>query len=162
MSNTQGSRGRDYERLVSRLIDGLRTGANLSNFELGAGSKNRIEGASGYKHQIDVSLLGPSDLFMFEAKCLKRVVGVQEILVMSSRLVDISATFPSHRVYATIISEKHISKNAKTLATHFNINTDWVKDVKNFGVSFAKHHIVASEEILLAKSTMEFREIKPI
>lgn len=161
MSTNPGTKGSDYEHAVSSLISGLGARANLSKFGLGSGRPNRIMGASGYEHQIDVSLQGSTDLFLFEAKCLKRVVGVQEILVLKSRLDDISAAFPSHQVHATIISMKHISKGAKILAEHFKINADCVRDIRNYGISFARHHFIGRGEIVSAKSTMKFREIPP-
>ncbi|WP_284308824.1 hypothetical protein [Hydrogenophaga electricum] len=161
MNNTPRIKGSDYEHLVNKLIAGLREGANLTNFEQRYGATNRIKGASGYKHQIDVSLLGHSDLFLFEAKCLKRVLGVQEVLIMGARLTDISAAFPNHRVHASVISMKHVSRNAQPIADHFNVKIDWISDVKNYGITFANQHLVGWEETVGFKCTIECKEIPP-
>ena len=160
MKEMSGNKGSNYENLVSRLIDGLRSGVDLSSFEQKSGATNRIKGASGYKHQIDVSLLGPSQLYLFEAKCLERVLGVQEVLVMGARLADISAAFPNHQVHASVISMKHVSKNATPLAKHFRVNIDWISDVRNYGITFARRHLVGWSETVGIGCKMEIEVIR--
>ncbi len=56
-------KGVEYESLIDELVRGLRYGTSLeSDYRQGQGAKNRIAGASGYKHQIDVSIHGENDI----------------------------------------------------------------------------------------------------
>lgn len=47
----------EYEQLVEEIANGIiKSASDLQNLVVASGRKNRIIGASGYSHQIDVSL----------------------------------------------------------------------------------------------------------
>ncbi len=62
----------EYERLVADIVEGIRAAdQRLTQLTIKSGSRNRIQGASGYKHQIDVSLHQdqPKTVYLVECKC---------------------------------------------------------------------------------------------
>ena len=80
----------DYEKLVADIVLGMRQSApELAMLSLGAGRANRILGASGYNHQIDVSLTGPGGKFLLECKKWNKRAGVESVLVLAARASDI-------------------------------------------------------------------------
>lgn len=139
--------GADYERLVAELVAGLVKGAPaLAGFVPRSGAGNRMKGASGYAHQIDLSLSSESELYVFGLKCLQKSIGVAEVLVLAARLADISAAPQSKTIHSSIISLKRPSRNVPGLAAHFNIQLDIVEDTHSFGVSFASQHFIGYVE----------------
>lgn len=87
-------KGAAYEALVSQLAYTICQGTPLQAYMHRSGSPNRVPGASGFEHQIDLSLLGPDQLFLVELKCLNKPVGVEEVLVFASRYRGLIPTMP--------------------------------------------------------------------
>jgi hypothetical protein len=138
--------GADYEELFAALVRGLRQGSSLAHFHQASGTGNRHAGASGYRHQIDLSLASPSDLYLFELKCLNRSIGVEEVLVLASRRADIAAANPGVTVHASMVSLRRPSKNVPRLAGHFQLELAIVEDIHSYGVSFSGSHFVGHVE----------------
>jgi hypothetical protein len=119
--------GSEYESLVQDLIRKLKNDIPpLSNAIVNHGKKNSkslnlILGKSGYRHQIDVSLSTKDHLILIECKCLNRLIGVAEMLVLASRLADIREleSEGGREVSALIISKKGASGPAIRLSRHF-------------------------------------------
>lgn len=107
---------------------------DLSSLILNSGRQNRIEGVSGYKHQIDVSLQDSHRLFIIECKQWNKKAGVAEVLVLASRSIDIQQNFPSLKVFPILVSTKEATKPAKQIAGHFKIAIEAVKSAAEFGL----------------------------
>jgi hypothetical protein len=58
--------GHEYESLVSSLVTTLVQNTPLRGHEIGTGRQNRIAGASGYRHQIDLTWRHQHSLFLVE------------------------------------------------------------------------------------------------
>jgi hypothetical protein len=140
------SKGTAYEKLVHELVTAITRGTPLSEYAIGSGLSNRIPGASGYKHQIDLSLAGSGQLHLLELKCLHKSVGVCAMLVLAARFADISAARPDQKVFARIVSLKRPSRNVMPLARQFGIGVDIVEDLQSYGLSFASQHFVGHVE----------------
>lgn len=139
-------KGAAYEALVHTLVEAIRRGTPLEDYDLGFGGSNKIIGASGYAHQIDLSLLSFDRLYLFELKCLKKSVGVAEMLVLAARQYDIVEAHPSRTVLASMISLKRPSKNAWPLSRHFKIQLEIVESLESYGLSFASLHFIGHKE----------------
>jgi hypothetical protein len=138
--------GADYEALFDRLVQGLRQGSSLSDFRQSSGRTNRHLGASGYPHQIDLSVAGPTDLYIFELKCLKKSIGVEEVLVFASRRADVAAANPNLTVHASMVSLRRPSRNAPGLAKHFGVELEIVEDLHSYGIRFSGSHFIGHSE----------------
>lgn len=147
--------GLAYEELVSTLLDGLRRGTPLHGYTQHAGARNRIIGASGYAHQIDVSVCNSTNMYLFEAKCLHRPIGVNGLLVMAARKADIAEAFPNINIHASMLSTKQATKNVPALAKYFSINVDIIENLYNYGVSFSNTHFIGFRETAIASSSMD-------
>lgn len=152
--------GPAYEKLVADLLAGLRKGTALDGYAQGSGSANRFRGASGYRHQIDLSLSGPSELYIFELKCLEKSIGVAQVLVLAGRLADISAAHPNQDVQATMVSLKRPSRNAPSLAAQFKIKLEVVENLQSYGLSFSRHHFVGHVEHLGFSDDMDLEVVR--
>ena len=81
----------EYEDLVGEIAGKLarRLGDEA---EVQKGRDNRIEGASGFAHQIDVSVQVGGGLHLMECKLWRKKVGVEPVLVLAARVTDIRET----------------------------------------------------------------------
>ncbi len=122
--------GRAYEALVGEILQGLPAGDG----RVRGGMRNRILGASGYGHQIDVSIHSPSAIHLIECKHWTHRVGVQAVLTHSGRLIDIQAGHPEMVVTAAIVSAKPVTRGASSLAKHFGLAIDSVKWADDYTV----------------------------
>lgn len=131
---------KDYEQVVSDIARGIQDGAaDLSNFKLGYGAKNRIRGTSGYRHQIDVSLVSPERVYLIECKLWGRKVGVAEILTLAARAADIGALRSDLLVDCILASNAGPTRGAKKLIAHFGIQVEAVKSASEFGFKLGKN-----------------------
>ncbi|MDD4881277.1 MAG: hypothetical protein PHR30_11310 [Gallionellaceae bacterium] len=153
-------KGAAYEYLVTSLVQRLVQDTRLASFKIGNGRKNRIFGASGYGHQIDVSISGPSFLCLIEAKHWNKPIGVDSILVLASRIADIQAKIPATKIHASIVSTRKETRGAAQLAPHFGISADVVSNQREFAVRIAEQVFIGFEERLTATSWMDAEVIR--
>ena len=147
--------GANYEELFAALVRGLRQGSPLAHFHQASGRSNRHVGASRYPHQIDLSVASPTDLYLFELKCLNKSIGVEEVLVLASRRADIAAANPSLTVHASMVSLRRPSRNVPKLALHFQLELAIVEDIHSYGVSFSGNHFIGHVERANATDSCE-------
>lgn len=133
-------KGAEYESLVRALVDVLQGHRDLQNYMLGSGNKNRIKGKSGYWHQIDLCLETDETLFILELKNYRQPIGVDAVLVIAARRLDIAAARPDMKVHASLVSTQRVTVGAKRLADHFEVEIDVVKDMMDYGLKFSARH----------------------
>jgi hypothetical protein len=125
----------EYERLVHDLLSDLVGGTPaLLPSDVAGGAKNTIIGASGFAHQIEVSVRAQSFLVLVECKYWSRPVDAKAVLVLASRLADIRDANPSLDVRASLVSTKASTEGARVLAAHFGISLDIVSSIKEYAV----------------------------
>jgi len=128
-------RSAEYEHLVSEICRTMCvTSPSINDLEVAWGAKNRLLGASGYKHQIDVSLEGHGRTFVFECKHWKRKIGLEEVLVLASRLADLQAARPESHISAAMVSLQQATRGAQQLARHFGITLDVGTSPSEYGL----------------------------
>jgi hypothetical protein len=138
---------REYEQLVRQLVGALKQSVPpLSHAVVCGGSSNRLPGASGFQHQIDVSLSYAGWLVLVECKYWRRSVGAEAVLVAASRLSDIQAAMPSTNVCATIVSKKRATRGAQLIAKRFGVSLDTVTSPTRYGVRLGKNVFVTAED----------------
>ena len=80
----------EYEQLVGNISQGLTNDAGLmSMVRKQVGRNNLWEGASGFRHQIDVSIDNDTDALLIECKLWTSGVRAIEFLTHLGRLIDI-------------------------------------------------------------------------
>jgi hypothetical protein len=96
----------EYEIVVANIVSGICRGAeNLDGLELAFGRSNRLEGGSGYKHQIDVSLSVGRAIYLIECKRWDDKIGVEEVMVLAARGSDISHLNSAATIKAILASK---------------------------------------------------------
>lgn len=136
----------DFEQVVSGIVAGIRLSGSASHgYALGSGRSNRIEGASGYAHQIDVSLSAPSRVFLLECKRYNCRVGVEAVLVLAARASDILEKHQREErqcvVVPILVTTKGATRHALKLATHFGVRVEVVVSAAHYGLKLG--HIAA-------------------
>ena len=130
----------EYEQLVSEIAEGIcQSAPELHGLVPGSGHKNRISGASGYRHQIDVSLKESARMFLIECKRWKKRIGVAEVLVLAGRASDIQACSTGCSVKAIMVSMCGASEGAWQLAKHFGIDIETAQSASEFGLRIGKY-----------------------
>lgn len=129
----------EYETLVSTIANNIQQCHSiLFSLKLGAGRKNLIAGASGYKHQIDVSLQDAKRFFIIECKKWVKPIGVNEVLVLTARAADVQKLYPSLAITPILVSTKNITSGAQQLADYFRVAVEIVKSADEFGFRIDK------------------------
>lgn len=137
----------EYESLVTEITEAIRASApELRSYSLGYGRENRVEGASGYAHQIDVSLTKQDFIYLVECKRWKRRIGPQAILVLAGRVMDIAKRTGS-QAKGIIVSQDRATIGARQLAGRFNIDIEIVKSSTEFGIRIGKQILVGLQSI---------------
>jgi hypothetical protein len=130
----------EYESVVSDIVAGICIGVpDLAGMKLGFGRANRLSGASGYKHQIDVSLSGPKEIYLIECKRWKSKIGVAEVMILAARGTDIAQSNDGIIVQAVLASTVGATKGAIKLAKYFRIQLEIVQSAQVFGLRIGKH-----------------------
>ena len=81
----------EYEQLVAQLATRLTNSTRLiKKGKIGFGDENTWEGASGFPHQIDVSLANETEVLLIECKHWKRNIPPEAFLTLFGRVIDIS------------------------------------------------------------------------
>jgi hypothetical protein len=113
----------EYEELVSRLASKLQSQMPaLAGGAVAFGPTNRIEGASGYLHQIDVSVDTHAVLLLLECKYWQRPVDTVGMLAFCARHVDIKAKVNEQKnVMAALATINGFDPGAEQLAKFFAV-----------------------------------------
>ena len=119
---------------------------------VGSGSTNRVAGASGHQHQIDVSVKLDNELMLYECKCWGRVkkrnVNPAAVLAFAARIIDIRDADPTLQVYPYFVVNRALSRGAKLVAQYFKIEALRCKSEAEFNLSFlSSHHVGVSDGI---------------
>ena len=130
----------EYEELVHELVHGF--GIAFGNNSLRGGKANLITGASGFSHQIDVSIHLPEEIVLIECKLLRRRVQVSHALTLAARLLDIQQAHPKHRVTASLVSMNSVAIGSFKIAAHFGLSVDQVMGLDEYVMTLlGRHHV---------------------
>lgn len=133
---TSSQNWKEYERVVSDIVSQIyETVEGITPEQVGHGPKNHMKGASGYAHQIDVSVVGPQDLILIECKHWSRNVTVESVLTFFGRVYDIRPTF-NGQTHCELVTTKGFQPGAEILAEYFNIGLQLIKSPNEYIFKF--------------------------
>lgn len=139
----------DYEQLVLDLISELtRESTALDRPPANWEHQNKRLGASGFSHQIDVSLKTERLLILIECKYWKDPVDVEPVLVMASRLADLRAANSMLEVEASIVSTKPSTSGAQVFARYFGVQLDVVSTPKEYALRIRDRFFLGKTDLL--------------
>lgn len=151
----------EYERLVQALVSELTAAATrMGTCQVTGGSKNLVLGASGFTHQIDVSVSSPSDLLLSECKYWGRPVDAEAVLVLAARVADVAARLTGVVVRGALVSTKAPTEGARILAAHFNIDLEAVRNPKEYALRVFDHVFIGLHEVAHATDTIHVEVIR--
>ena len=136
----------EYEKIVFEIVEGINEAEPKGALCPQYGSRNRVIGLSGYKHQIDVSLTVGRSLYLLECKRWSGKVGVAEILVLAGRISDIQAAHPNHIVKGLMVSTTRATRGADQLTKHFNIQIELATSAHEYGIRIGTTVLVGAAE----------------
>ena len=159
----------EYEELVHDLVDGL--GVAFGDGALRGGKANRLCGASGYRHQIDVSIHLPEKIILIECKRFNRPVAVHHALTLAARLQEIREANPSCMVTASLVSTQAVTAGSLKIAKHSEFSIDQVTSLAEYAITILRTHYVgvaswlrivdAPEAEVLTASTLPKQDTSP-
>ena len=148
----------EYEQLVAGIVAGMRQSApELAILSLGAGRTNRIHGASGYNHQIDVSLTGSAGFFLLECKKWNKRVGVESVLVLAARASDILQANCNIRIIPILVSSIGFTRGAQQVARHCEVLLELVQSPKVFGIQLGARARIGVQDSIAILDHVETR-----
>jgi hypothetical protein len=145
----------EYERLVANIVGGIcAADQRFKQPDIKKRRTNRIRGASGFEHQIDVSLGQPGVLYLIECKCWKRKIGVAEMLVLVSRARDIQENDKGVSIMPIIVSQAGPTRGAKLIGQRFHVKIARAKSAREFGLQLGQSIFSATGEPLGLRDTV--------
>jgi hypothetical protein len=134
---TTAMTGVQYETVVREIVESIVTTCGIPPNKIGHGKTNRWKGASGYAHQIDVSVRGGTDIVLIECKCWKKPIPIEMVLVLVGRVTDIRPTLPANIGFqAYVVSRERVTEPAEQVAKHFNIELARVTNPQEFALRY--------------------------
>ena len=124
MNTSTTSVGTSFENHVRQFAEGIEYELSRASNpgQAKSGSKNKHEGISGFKHQIDISVEAPNgNLVVIECKRFGKPVRLQDVLVFLGRVLDIEAKRAPRSVTGVIVTTKRFTKHGHSLALHYSI-----------------------------------------
>ncbi|MFZ2223861.1 MAG: restriction endonuclease [Candidatus Deferrimicrobium sp.] len=137
-----GMTSAEYEKVVAEIATAVARGAGgLPENATSYGRKNLWRGASGFRHQIDVSIEVEERIHLVECKYWNKPVPIEYVLSFYGRIQDIQPT-TKKPVEGAIVSQKGFQRGAKEVAAHFRIHLDVVESAEVFGYKFGQRIVV--------------------
>lgn len=143
---TKNLQPQDFEEVTKEIAEEVKKASpNLQKAVINHGTRNRIEGASGFRHQIDVSVeIHGEKFFLVECKRYKSKVTLSDMLVLIARIDDICKK-KKIRVIGTFFTTIGYTKPARKVGNYYNIELNTVKNSKYFAVQVAGNVFVRPE-----------------
>ena len=101
---------------------------------VGFGERCKVEGKSGFKHQIDVAISGAAGTLLIECKLWDQHVDVERFLAFAARIVDIRAM--SEPVEAAVATTLGFDPGVDRLAAFFGVRTHVVRSADDFALQY--------------------------
>ena len=140
---------KDFERIVKTIAREVKkVSPNLENAAINFGPRNKIQGASGFRHQIDVSIEIPGKrLVLIECKRYKSKVTLSDMLVLIARIDDVSRKKRIH-VSGNFFTTAGYTEPATKVGRYYRIDLNIVEDEKQFAVHIADNVLVKPEPLM--------------
>lgn len=134
----------EHERTTARLVRAMVVGfAGQHDTQVAYGHDNLWEGASGFSHQIDVTVEWPGErLILVECKWRspeRSNVVASDALALLGRLIDIRDRLPHDNVQAMLVTNKPVQEGVETICNYYNIGLNRVDSSKEFCIEFRPH-----------------------
>ena len=128
------------ELVTAKLVAGMITGPGAGEHPtVQSGPTNKWEGASGHRHQIDVSVEWAGErLILVECKFAgpNRGISVSDALVHYGRVHDIQQRLPDLQVEGWLVTNKPIQPGATKICSHYGITVHTVTSPSEFMLEF--------------------------
>ena len=142
-----------YEKVVAAIAESVAQRVEvLPEGTVQSGRQNHWLGASGFKHQIDVSVRGNERVLLVECKYLKRRISVEAVLTLQGRLADIRPTL-GLEVEGAIITKIGFQSGAQRVAQYFAIHCDLIRSAEEFGFKYAGYLFIQPRPVSGKAST---------
>ena len=128
----------EYEFVVSQIAKGIFTAIEGQNpDEVKHGRRNKWKGASGFAHQIDVTVLGPRDLIFVECKAWGRRIKAEHVLTLAGRTIDVRQKLTGEiLIHPMLVTTVGFQKGTNALAEFFGVRLFKVESATQFAIQF--------------------------
>ena len=134
---------KEFEKIVAKIAGEIKNfSGNLDNAVIRHGAKNRIAGASGFKHQIDISIEIPTKrLLLVECKRYKSKVALKDMLILVARIDDIQKR-KGIDVTGIFFTTVGYTRPAKKVGSFNNIELNIIGDTRYFSSQIAGNVLI--------------------
>jgi hypothetical protein len=137
----------EYETVVRDIAEALVSKATPPGPpEVYCGKAKLWPGASGYAHQIDVSLEGADYIVWIECKKWSSRVEVPAMLTFAARLVDLRAENTGKQCYGFMVTTCGFESGVKTIAVYFDVELYRVQSATDFAMQFRDRALVGASD----------------
>ncbi|MEF8766837.1 MAG: hypothetical protein ABTS16_10075 [Candidatus Accumulibacter phosphatis] len=114
---------------------------------VGSGLRNHVVGASGIRHQIDVSFedtrTAPPKLVLIECKHLNQPIKLAHVKVLKATLDDVAARVgATFQVHGMLVSRKGAQAGAMRYAGHYTIALQHINSAAEYDFAYDKWRVV--------------------
>jgi hypothetical protein len=152
------NKGEEFEKHIARLVENIQQSHRRLDY-LGWGRSNKLQGACGCNHQIDVSFidrdLEPDCLVIIECKYWSDTnpVELKQVKELKATFDDLLAhALAPENGLAMLVYTGKVRKGAKTFADYYNINLQRVGMPPNF--IFKYKDIILAGLSIVAKASI--------
>ena len=125
----------DYEQFVAELARQLVSRLNRdASAKVGCGGSNKTAGASGFEHQIDVSVCTPYRMLLIECKYWNGKIDPEATLAFAARVLDIRAAHEGREVTGRIVTTHRVTPGVCQIADYFDLGVDIVSSTQEYAI----------------------------
>jgi len=143
---------KEFEILVEKIAREIKKfSVNLDDAVIKHGAKNRIAGAAGFKHQIDVSVEIPMKrLLLIECKRYKSKVTLKDMLILIARIDDIrkKRNIDVGGVFFTTVG---YTRPAIIVGGYNNIELNTIENIRYFVAKLAGNVLVKPPPLVIKR-----------
>ena len=139
----------DYEKFIESLIKNIKDSGRKIE-KLYSGRQNNLKGASGQKHQIDVSFFDYSfskqTLVLIECKRWKNTIRVFVPKIITYNCNDIKKIYKDYDIKMLLVSTNDLQRGAKTIVDYEGIKFQKVNPEPPYGFSYEDFILLANKD----------------
>ncbi len=117
-----------------------------SSLDVSSGLRNHIRGASGVRHQIDVSFEDATEpvpqLVLVECKHLNEPVKLAHVKVLKATIDDIAGAVGGHHtVVGILVSRKGAQRGAAEYARHYSVEIQQIESQREYDFAYRRWRV---------------------
>ena len=141
--------GAEYEQFLADIIQTI-ISSGRSIDDLKSGATNKVRGASGQDHQVEVSFVNRGNKeavrVLIECKRCQKPVGLSQVKIVKATRDDISQNQSCLPTRGIIVSLSRFTAGAKLFAKYYNITLEKLSDQRPYRFNYVNFSVLADSD----------------